>query len=384
MVDRGAGEIKKTEVQGPTEYSVLSRPHTVEGMRWSPEWTLSEYIKQTDGLIGKMDGSIPLRNTRVFMAEGDGLREERRDLQPPDSMIYLDKSTRPVEWAVRELWSALARTYGTKYVDWDIPKRPDSHFLNIDKIDWLKRMGVPGEHFEDAPASMVTIEKLNKEHITRIRALYSTVKISEENLDEAWRHPTIFDGKHVMVVDEVESSGQTLRIAQMMLSAAMPDAIFSGQHWLRPRKIPLNNGQPDPKDGKVQFRMAWVPVWYSSEISAGRGISDVKPNWPEIAASQGHYVSRYAGIGRYVLSTPSHDYDSLSLEKDMAAEGLREDFKKLNKDLIQHRVLYRPSPEREEEDMVERIEQVNGMSFDTWKKKRDEMQPVPQAKMKAR
>jgi hypothetical protein len=375
MVDSLIGEIKKTEEQGSSNYSVLSAQHIVEGKRWNLEWTLSEYIKQTDGLIGKMDGTIPLKGARVYKAEKDGLTEERRDLLPPDSIIYLDKSSRPVEWAVRELWSTLARTPGTEYVDWSIPKRPDSHFLNIDKIDWLKRMGIPSEHLEDAPLSMVNIAKLDKEHLARIRALYSTAKISEGNVNDAWNHPTIFGDKHIMVVDEVESSGHTLRLAQMMLSAAMPEATFSGQYWLRPRKVPLNNGVPDPKDGKVQFRMAWVPVWYSSDISAGRGVSDARLDWPEIASKQGHHVSRYAGIGRYVLSTPSHDYDSLQKGQDMRAQRLRQDFKKLGEDLLHHKVLYRPSTEREEENMVERVEQINGMSIDEWKKKRDAVQP---------
>src|SRR3989344_8440513 len=115
----------------------------VEGKKWTTEWTLSEYVKCTDGLIGKMDGTIPLRQSVVYVWDGDRLKEERRDLQPPTSVIYLDKSARPVAWLVRNLWPGLARVTGTEYSDNQIPPRPREYFLNIDKNDWLARMDIP-------------------------------------------------------------------------------------------------------------------------------------------------------------------------------------------------------------------------------------------------
>src|SRR5690606_35777409 len=149
------------------------------------------------------------------------------------------------------------------------------------KEDWLKRMGVPAEHIEDA-ADMIDFSKIKnlKDHLTRIRALFVKENLTEENMEKAWDMQTIFDKKHIMIVDEVRSSGKTLEIAQKLLSLAIPEATFSGQYWEKPPRILLNNGQPDKKTGKRQFAVKSVPIWYNSEDPTGRGIGDRDEIWP--------------------------------------------------------------------------------------------------------
>src|SRR3954469_6875014 len=81
-----------------TEYNILN----------SPEIRI-KYLTLTDELIRRMS-------------------EQRTDVA-----IFLDKSARPVEWLVRELWDELAPT------DPDTGKtvpKPEMKFLNIDREQW--------------------------------------------------------------------------------------------------------------------------------------------------------------------------------------------------------------------------------------------------------
>lgn len=353
------------------DYTLLRKDHqSIEGdKRWSNEWLLSEYVKNTDNLIGKMDGTIPLEQQVVYRQTETGLVKEKRDLPPPEALLLLDKSARPVEWLTKALWPKLARTPGTPYEKGDVPKQPKSYFINIDKKDWLRRMGVGEEDLEDSSDVVLDYDAITRDDLSRIRALYSTVPIEESNLDEAWDHPTIFDGQHVMIVDEVASSGRTLDIGQRLLSMAIPDADFSAQHWAKPTRIPQGND----RDGKMQFKVEWVPVWYSKDIKTGRGVDDKDPLWSDHVAARGDYVSRYARLGRNVMSTPPHDPVTYERRKDERANALRRDIQKLAHDLDNGRVFYRPSGERD--DYKERIESINGMSFDEWRAKRDKMEP---------
>ncbi len=381
MFDQSTSELEISPKTQDREYQILGQPISIrktekEWVPWSTEWLLSEYTKATDKLIGLLDGTISYNGTVYEHTEGNNFNVQKKDLPPPKAVVYLDKSARPVEWMVRELWPLLARQPGTSYAEGVVPPRPDSHYLNIDRIDWLKMMNVPPELLQDAPNEYVDFSKIDKEHIERIRALYSTAQITEQNLSEVWNHPTIFDGKHIMVVDEVKTSGRTLEIAQKLLSMAVPEATFSGHHWTKPKQVILNGGIPDKKTGRQQFTTAWVPIWYKEEkYSEGRGVSERDPEWPEKVEELGQEVSNVAKIGRYVLSTPTHNPATLEREIDAKANALREDFKQLAKDLGQHKVLYRPDPNRDPDDFRERVEAINQMSFDEWRKKRDQLEP---------
>lgn len=344
-------------------YTILTEPHYVNKKKLKTEWSVSEYLKNTDALIGKMDGTIPLKQVDAY-----------GDLPPPSSVIYLDKSARPVEWMVRSLWFHLARTPGTPYAQADIPSRPQSYFLNIDKKDWLRRMGIPEKYIEDAPESLIDFSKIDKHHLSRIRAIYSTRQINEENLEDAWQYPTKLDGQHAMVVDEVKSSGQTLKIAQKLLSLAIPEATFSGQHWATPNRTYLNKGLPD-SDGNLQFSIDWVPIWYNPDDASGRDVGDRDFSWPEIAKVMGHSPSRFREVGRYVLSTPPHDPSTYELATDERGKNLRDDIKRLSIHLAQKKLFFRPGSRRNDEDAIERIEALNGISFLEWRKKRDALAP---------
>lgn len=172
-------------------------------------------------------------------------------------------------------------------------------------------------------------------------------------------------------------------IAKMLLSAALPEVVISGHYWSRPGRKYLNKGVPDKKDGKVQFEPKWVPVWYDRIITTGRGVGDRNPAWPEIAEDLNIPVSRQNKIGRYVLSTRPHSVSSdnatsgknYTLTSDERGLDLRQDFKLLAEDLKNKKVLYNPSFQREDEDIITRIEAINGMSVPEWKKQKDTIEP---------
>jgi hypothetical protein len=361
------------DVGYPRHYQLLQGENqVVHGTRWSTERLLATYVSSTDGIIGRMDGSIPYNESSAIFAHNNITQEEKRDLPPPQAVIYLDKSARPVEWMVRALWDTLASPKVGPDGASSIPNIPKSHFLNIDKGDWLMRMGVPPMHLEDTPVEMIDFEKIDREHLTRIRALYSTVTISEDNLEDAWKHPTIFDGQHVMIVDEVASSGQTLNIALHLLGAAIPAATFSGNYWAIPKRYALRGGAP--VDGKMQFAREWVPVWYSADFKTGRGISDKDPRWPVIRKMSPTDPGR---IGKDLLSTPPHDLITNELVQDKQANQLRREITYLARDLREGHILYQPAisrPSKSDEDFARlkaRIEALNGISFDQWMARRD-------------
>lgn len=362
-------------------YRVFGEPLKVfktdrQQVEWSAAHKRSEYMMYTDDLIGKLDGTIPLDNERVYRVTTEGFREEKRDLPRPDAVIYLDKSARPVRWLVHALWPVLARQPGTDFDQNQIPPEPDSYFLNIDKKDWLSRMKVPYHLLENAPNSMVDFSKLDRSDIARIRALFSTNhSLDETTVDSAWNFPTKLDGRHIMIVDEVKSSGKSLEIAQKLLSMAIPEAVISGSHWARPPLVHLNKGVQN-RDG-VQFKMAWVPDWYDPNVERGRGVYDRIENWPEMQSLGGAIPSRIAQIGRFVVSTPPHKQGLVDRELDSRSNELREDIQRLAY-LVKHypgRELYRPGEARRSSDIDidARIESLNGMSFEEWKKRRDEL-----------
>lgn len=367
----------------PNHYEQLQgSEHIVHGPRWSTDKLLTTYVSATDGLIGKMDGSIPFSKTAAYFPNGNMLVKEKRDLPPPTGVIYLDKSARPVEWMVRGLWDLLAAQKNPQDKQGPAPEMPSSHFLNIDKGDWLMRMHIPPKDLEDTPVELIDFDLIDKEHIARLRALYSTVPIDEETPFDAWNHPTIFDGQHIMVVDEIASSGQTLNIALNLLSRAIPEATFSGSYWAVPKRIALKGGAP--VDDKMQFMREWVPVWYSQEFITGRGVRDRDPRWPEIAEEtyyrgrrKNSTPSHVSKLGRHLISTPPHDPRTHLPATDLRSRQLRKEISYLAGDVTDHHILYQPSPDRpsDSDDDFElirhRIESLNGLPFDEWRKKRD-------------
>lgn len=222
--------------------------------RWDREWTLSAYLGLTDRMISLMGGY------------------EHDDDQPekvPDKVIFLDKSARPVAWLIDALWEQMADKGR---------KKPEFDFMNIDRKTWWALLGRPLTGEENRDVSEFTIDKVPQDLINRLRARFVDGKLSLDGYaKEVWRLPTTLDGKKVMIVDEVRSSGATLYMARALLSRAIPEAEFYGEYFW---KAPYSEGTGveihDKQQGtrSTQWQMFNVPVWYDKNSPDGRGILD--------------------------------------------------------------------------------------------------------------
>lgn len=253
-----------------------------------------------------------------------------------DVVIYLDKSARPVEWLVHELWGQLAppnKPDGSAY------QEPDRKFINIDREQWGAIVG----RSEDGP---IDVSSIPEERIDELRKIFSPIgkihDMSQKAPDES-----MFSGKKIMVVDEVNNSGDTLRIAHRILERAFPDASdIQSVRWM--------DGQVK-RDKKGVGRSTKAPVWYKQDEVKGRLVGDRNLGRSERADS----TRQRAGM--YWLSTRFEELDLDGIQ-------LRRETRQLAKDLRNHRVLYRPSHWSSEIDPVaDRIQRINGISPEQYK-----------------
>lgn len=312
----------------------------VHGEEWSTEFMLARYLQLTDELVGKLDGSIPLNDSRIasYDAEtGEVTTSMHVEMPKPDAAIFLDKSARPISWMVSALWDTLAQEGAEK---------PDRFYLNIDREDWLRQMNVPEESLQDAPAHLLDYSKITTEDIEGIRALFveGAAFIKEGEMGSVWDRPTIFDGKHVMIVDEVKSSGRTLDIALQILARAFPDSVFSAEYWSTPPRHDLNPN--NPKTG--EWAVDWVPVWYSGSSADGRAVGNKSYRYYDEYSERTGKIA--AKMGRHVLSAPRIDETGARLSVDAVTTRLQQDIRQLAADVKNANILFIPSPYRETDD----------------------------------
>ncbi|MFT4189003.1 MAG: hypothetical protein QM621_10535 [Aeromicrobium sp.] len=77
-----------------------------------------------------------MRSAYVTLTDKLIHRIEQHDSDDPLSLLFLDKSARPVAWFVRALWPVLARVPGTPFADGQVPPMPPMRFANIDREQW--------------------------------------------------------------------------------------------------------------------------------------------------------------------------------------------------------------------------------------------------------
>lgn len=304
------------------------------------------YVKDTDTLIGMFDGLV---------AESDHyMEQEPRHQGPVDRAIYLDKSARPVARIVRKLHSSLANS--------ETSKVPPASFLNIDKEDYLLAMGFDARKLQNIDPNLIDLDKLDpgyrQQILAEIRAMYLSAddlaKVDENNIQEVWNYPTILDGQHVAIVDEVKSSGNSLRIADQLISQAIPEAKTEPMYWSVPG---LNRWTVTDEDGQThsEFATSRVPVWYKSDSIDGRlGIADRNPQKAEKSRS------KRVRLGKHVLST------MLQGGMDSTSKMIAHDISLLASRLEDGQVKYVPGDDFEAQVYKQKIEQYWGMKFKDW------------------
>ena len=294
-------------------------------------------IDDTISLIEILDGTSVKSSSLL-----DG---ERTRNSPFDAAIFLDKSARPVRQLTHAIWNKVSSE-----------KEPTSLFLNIDKRPWLKEMGFVDDDATNQEAinpNLVNLDKIDPEllhtELTRLRALYIDGPIDENNLESVWQQPTRLDGKTIAIIDEVRSSGNTLRIAADLLRRAVPEASFEGVWWSIPPTVTWEGGEQN--NFERQKAATVVPVWYDKDRESGRGVGDID----EYASARS--PSRAQRIGKSILSAPERDKDGNYASNRTLSAIIRRDVGRLATRFTSGELIrYRPADDLPDDEFDKRVE----------------------------
>ena len=304
--------------QGPSEAHLTHLYHRWDALRGgegvedkdfhildTPELR-TEYVRLTDRLMAKT------------------VEEET------DVIIFLDKSARPLAWLMRELWPVI----GSRDDEGKVLSMPAMKFLNIDREQWGAITGR-----SEGKDGGIDIDRIPDERIAELRSIFTTSTVDPGLANEI---PTVLDHKKVMVVDEVRASGDTLAISTGVIKKAFPDmANLTSFHWMG------GDVRYDRKSGGS--RITTLPVWYSDRDKTGRGVAD-RDTTKSLSSPSAR--QRY---GAYWLSTRFRDgVDEKGLQ-------LRKECAMLARELREHRIPYIPGPIWPSDQMIERIQDFNGM-----------------------
>lgn len=292
-------------------YELLTGHRRTDGSFKTTEQLQTEYVRLTDELIRQMTEGVPAEDVQTG----------ERQLQKPDFVVYLDKSARPVSWLVKELWPTLAQAK-----DGSVPKMPETRFVNIDREQWVNSIDPEGR-------GLANVDRIDKSVIRSLRSIFLADPkdrrgFLDESIDTA---PTQFDGKTVLIVDEVLASGRTLRYAEDFFKRAFPEAKIAGSYWMG--KV----GTMNTKGAIGAIGNADLPVWYREDMVEGRGVG----NRNEKISLRSK--SRAQRLGAWFLSTklPAPDPRSARLRKEIH---------QLGNDVRRANVFVEPSTLREEAD----------------------------------
>lgn len=303
---------------------------------------LQKYVTLTDKLIAHIDGSVP-DHTALSIADP---RDPERSSLKKDTVIFLDKSARPVSWLVDALWE--------QSTDADTPK-PDYDFLNIDRVNWFMDQGYSRKDAQDILGpNDFDIDKVDEEDIARIRAYFTTGELSADAWSEqVWDMPTRLDGKNVLVVDEAKSQGGTLSIATQLIRKAVPEALVSGQYFWESTYTQVN-GLPKADS---------MPVWYDRDDPMGRGIGDTSMQYHEFMYRQDPSQENLRrNIAARALSAPHFDKQDLTdtgkltIIEDLKAKRLLQDIAFLTYAVGSGTVQRRPYRERDIDEIFDILE----------------------------
>lgn len=249
-----------------------------------------------------------------------------------DIAIYLDKSARPVAWMVNELWDRLA----PRDAEGNVPKKPQTKFLNIDREQWGAIVG----RSEDIGG--IDVGRLPSKRLQELQATYAPIKGHSKPGDVS-----LLTNKNVMVIDEVSVSGDTLNISRAILKEAFPDAAkIEAEYWMS------GYVKTEPRTGVRKNTK--LPVWYSDTRVTGRLVG----NRDTSKSAQSN--SKRQRDGMYWLSTPFRGF------RDVDGLQLKAEVKALVADLETHRMLYRPASGWGDEELETRMQRINGISVDEY------------------
>ncbi len=334
-------QVLKTEKQGIT-YRDQRGGLRVENGVWTNEYLREQYLRETGLLIGKMDGRVDLN-----VIQGDIIDDRVEDGDHrPDTVIWLDKSARPVSWFTDAFWDQIAR---------DGSKKPENDFLNIDRVNWFVQLG-----YDQLTASRrlgrddFKIEDVNPDSITALRAYFTVGKLTEENWrEEAWKLPTRLDGQHILVVDEVKNRGGTLLIATEVLRKAIPEATVDGTYFWHGGRLSIDGMSADFDNQQMES----APLWYDNNDPMGREVGDISIGYYErLYKKEPTQENLRKKIAAFALSAPHHNPLTDEKRDDLSAKKLKQDIAYATYALAAKKMVHVPSPEFGAEELFKVME----------------------------
>lgn len=296
------------------EYKLLKGHTRTDGSYKTDEALRTEYVRLTDNLIHTMVEGVDVKNQKT----GD---VEKR---PVDFVVWLDKSARPLSYLTRKLWPIMAMDSHGR-----IPDEPEHRFVNIDRNQWTSYIDPEG-------VGRTNVDALDASIIRSLRSIFLKNPNDRregltERIDES---PSQLDGKQVLIVDEVRSTGRTLSYAQNLFARAFPSANLGTAYWMNEITV-LRNGATGNAD---------LPVWYSDTTEYGRGVGNRNVDRSRKSPNS---VQR---MGAWFLSTAFVGTDPSSVQ-------LRKELRQLARDVKEGNMLVEPS--RDRDDYEERVMRLN-------------------------
>lgn len=228
------------ESEGRTEYRILTldnyrkvaeEEQSMVPLQYADDESLrAHYVNRTEDLIGEI---------------------LQKDI---DTVVFLDKSARPLSWMVREFWDIFAPG----------KPMPEMKFVNIDAAQWANMPSDGARPTEEDMAEVV----VTQDEIQKLRTIFTPKEAVWHEGDESTlglADHTYLDGRRVLVVDEIKTTGSTLKFASQVMQQAFPEATdIQATSWMTATFIKKGQGLY-PRE---------IPVWYHHEVEAGRGVGD--------------------------------------------------------------------------------------------------------------
>lgn len=257
-------------------------------------------------------------------------------------------AARPVAWLTKELWPVLAPDMETG----ETPDMPEFRFVNIDREQWVNTVDPNGSGY-------MNIDLVDESVIRSLRSIFVSPEHKGNGLtEEIDAAPAELDGKTILIVDEVRSSGKTLDIANKFFTRAFPTARVATSYWMKGMTT------VGSRRGGTAEANADLPVWYKENDEAGRGVG----NRDERVSQRSDSLTQR--LGGWFLSTRLSLPSGEGIDtQDPASDQLRAEIKWLAQDVSENKVLVVRSLQREDFEL--RASVLNGgIDLDTFKTKK--------------
>lgn len=218
--------------------------------------------------------------------------------KPFDTVMFLDKSARPVAWMLKELWPSIApQKIDEATGEVRTMEMPQIKFANIDRLHWRI----------DPDQEIVEGGKMREPTLDEIQGLRSIYDVDEQHT---------ISGQNVLIVDEQKESGDTLAVAQDLFSRAFPESRFESAAWIsHPYRYTTN--------GEKVYDVSEIPVWYPKKDAQklhaveGRAVYDPRDIDPSDPRDP---LRRIPQAGRQFLSSRPRILKDISMDLEAQKE----------------------------------------------------------------